>query len=148
MPDDKELYIVYMFSGTLFFQSFDARKRKVVAPTRDANLCPEEAYGFYYAVAPAGTEVKKMSDLKLLRGCYFVDAILIPTARLESYLKATGAYHDVKELHRNSDGAQYHAHTRCGRFFSVDLGKGDRMLSTCRSQGDTMDRASGRAIAA
>lgn len=121
-----QLYVVYMFSGALFFQSFDAQPIERRSPQRDTDNCPDESYGFYYAYGPS--EVEKISQLNIDSGTYFVDAIIIPTARLAEYCKQTGAYHDPSELIKNGD-SPHHAHTRDGRFFGFDMKK-DEAMST------------------
>ena len=89
--------------------------------------CPPQAYGFIYAKGPP--QVKSWYQLRVSSGYYFVDAIVIPTARLEEYCTKTGAYHDFEELLRNGEGAPYQAHTRDGRFFPFDPSK-DKLMST------------------
>lgn len=121
------LYVVYMFSTGLFFQEFEAHSIERRSPQRDTDNCPESAYGFYYAYGPP--EPKKISQLKIDSGMHFVDAIIIPTARLADYCEQTGAYHDVEELIRNGESS-YHAHTRDGRFFGFDMNKDEAMATS------------------
>ena len=141
------LYVVYLTMEGLIEFMFDPRPRKAEVPQRDANLCPNHAYGFFYATTPAGKKIERFSDLSAVSSVYYVDAVLIPTARLKGYVESTGAYSDVRELLRNGDGALFHVHTPCGRFFAIDH-ENNQVLSTARAKGDSMDRSTGEVVAA
>lgn len=121
------LHLVYMFTEGWLFQSCEIKPVESQDPVRDLVTCPDGAYGFHYGTGPES--VGKISQLTMVSGCHFVDAIIIPTARLADYLTSTSAYHDVEELLRNSDGVTHHAHTRDGRFFTFDPER-DQSLST------------------